>query len=153
MSRVPSLSKGAHRVDTHLGANMDRLTLQGHRDGFHVEQRPTFVKAVTPVAQWWRTHLPTQKTQEMPVRSLGQEDPLEGETATHSNILAWKIPWTRGGWRTTFDGFAKSLTQLSSWTHTHTHTSLKIIHFPPMKLEKVQKIDRVHSCGWEKRSV
>ena len=38
-------------------------------------------------------------------------------------------------------------------THTHTHTSLKIIHFPPMKLEKVQKIDRVHSCGWEKRSV
>ena len=28
------------------------------------------------------------------VRSLGQEDPLEKETATHSSILAWKIPWT-----------------------------------------------------------
>ena len=28
------------------------------------------------------------------VRSLGQEDPLEKETATHSSIHAWKIPWT-----------------------------------------------------------
>ena len=27
------------------------------------------------------------------VQSLGWEDPLEKETATHSNILAWKIPW------------------------------------------------------------
>ena len=27
------------------------------------------------------------------VQSLGQEDPLEKETATHSSILAWKIPW------------------------------------------------------------
>ena len=34
-----------------------------------------------------------QETQEMPVRSLGQEDPLEKEMATHSSILAWKIPW------------------------------------------------------------
>ena len=32
--------------------------------------------------------------QEMQVLSLGWEDPLEKETATHSNILAWKIPWT-----------------------------------------------------------
>ena len=28
------------------------------------------------------------------VQSLGQEDPLEKEMATHSSILAWKIPWT-----------------------------------------------------------
>ena len=28
------------------------------------------------------------------VRSLGREDPLEEEVATHSSILAWKIPWT-----------------------------------------------------------
>ena len=31
--------------------------------------------------------------QETQVRSLGQEDPLEKEMATHSSILAWKIPW------------------------------------------------------------
>ena len=32
--------------------------------------------------------------QETRVRFLGQEDPLEKEMATHSNILAWRIPWT-----------------------------------------------------------
>ena len=32
--------------------------------------------------------------QETWVRSLGQEDPLEKEMATHSSILAWEIPWT-----------------------------------------------------------
>ena len=34
--------------------------------------------------------------QETWVRSLGWEDPLEKETATHSSILAWRIPWTEG---------------------------------------------------------
>ena len=33
-------------------------------------------------------------TQETRVRSLGQEDPLEKGMATHSSILAWRIPWT-----------------------------------------------------------
>ena len=33
--------------------------------------------------------LPMQEKQDMQVRSLGQEDPLEEEMATHSNILAW----------------------------------------------------------------
>ena len=32
--------------------------------------------------------------QETPVRSLGQEDSLEQVMATHSSILAWRIPWT-----------------------------------------------------------
>ena len=32
--------------------------------------------------------------QEMQIQSLGQEDPLQKETATHSSILAWRIPWT-----------------------------------------------------------
>ena len=32
--------------------------------------------------------------QETKVRSLGREDPLEKEMATHSSILAWRIPWT-----------------------------------------------------------
>ena len=36
--------------------------------------------------------LPTM--QETWVQSLGQEDPLEKEMATHSSTLAWKIPWT-----------------------------------------------------------
>ena len=35
-----------------------------------------------------------QEMQEKQVSSPGQEDPLEKEMATHSSILAWKIPWT-----------------------------------------------------------
>ena len=47
--------------------------------------------------------------QEMRVRSLGREDPLEEEMATHSCILAWRIPWTEGysPWRATVHGVAK----------------------------------------------
>ena len=43
--------------------------------------------------------------QEMWVQSLGQEYPLEKEMATHSSILAWKIPWQR------------SLAGYSPWGH------------------------------------
>ena len=39
------------------------------------------LKRLPPVRETW-------------VRSLGREDPLEKEMATHSSILAWKIPWT-----------------------------------------------------------
>ena len=35
-----------------------------------------------------------QETQEIQVQSLGLEDPLEEEMATHSDILVWEIPWT-----------------------------------------------------------
>ena len=41
-----------------------------------------------------KIHLPMQKMQETRVQSLSQKDPLEEETATHSSILAWEIPWT-----------------------------------------------------------
>ena len=34
------------------------------------------------------------EVQETRVQSLGREDPLEEEMATHSSFLAWKIPWT-----------------------------------------------------------
>ena len=36
-----------------------------------------------------------QELQGMQVQSLGQEDPLEREMATHSSILAWRNPWTK----------------------------------------------------------
>ena len=54
-----------------------------------------------------RTCLSVQETQETWVRSLGQEDPLEKEMATHSSILAWKMPWTRGAQWAIFHGVAK----------------------------------------------
>ena len=45
--------------------------------------------------------------QEPRVRSPGQEDPLEKKMATHSSILAWKIPMDRGVWRATVHAVAE----------------------------------------------
>ena len=42
------------------------------------------------------------------VRSLGWEDPLEEEMATHCSILAWRIPMDRGAWRATVQVVAES---------------------------------------------
>ena len=42
------------------------------------------------------------------VQSLGGEDPLEEGMATHSNILAWRIPMNREAWQTTVYGVAES---------------------------------------------
>ena len=47
------------------------------------------------------------------VPSLGWEDPLGEGMATHSSILAWRIPMVRGAWRAAVHGVEKSLTQLS----------------------------------------
>ena len=76
--------------------------------------------------------------QEMQVPSLGQEDPLEKDMATHSSILPWEIPWTEEPGRLQSMGSQKSQTQLSDQTshqhiteknlkkkkNTHTHTYL-----------------------------
>ena len=43
------------------------------------------------------------------VQSLDQEDPLEKGMATHSSILAWRIPMDRGIWQATVHGITKSL--------------------------------------------
>ena len=47
------------------------------------------------------------------VRSLGWEDPLGEGMATHSSILAWRIPMDRGAWWATVHEVAKSQTRLS----------------------------------------
>ena len=48
--------------------------------------------------------------QETCVRSLGQEEPLEKEMATHSSILAWRIPWSEK------PGGLQSMGVQMSWT-------------------------------------
>ena len=55
--------------------------------------------------------LPTM--QETRVRSLGWENPMEEGIATHSSILAWRIPMDRGAWWDTVQGVTKSRTRLS----------------------------------------
>ena len=46
------------------------------------------------MAQWVKNLPAMQETPEIWVQFLGWEDPLEAGTATHSSILAWRIPWT-----------------------------------------------------------
>ena len=63
--------------------------------------------------------------QETQVQSLGWEDPLEEGMATHSSILAWRIPMDRGAWWATVHGVAKSRTRLSDFTFTFFLSGLK----------------------------
>ena len=51
--------------------------------------------------------------QETWVQSLGWEDPLEKEMATHSSILVWRIPWTEEPGGLQFTGVTKRRAQLS----------------------------------------
>ena len=55
-----------------------------------------------------------QEPQEMQVPSLGQEDPLEKEMATHPSILAWNIPQKEEPGGLQYRGVEKSWTQLSN---------------------------------------
>ena len=61
-----------------------------------------------------------QELQEMWIQSLGREDPLEEDMATHSSFLAWRIPWMEEPGGLQSRGAAKTWTQLSSHTHTYT---------------------------------
>ena len=66
------------------------------------------------VTQWVRNSPVMQETQEMWVQSLSQKDPLEEGMATHSSVLAWRMPWTEKpsgllqsiGWQSIMHAFA-----------------------------------------------
>ena len=72
-------------------------------------------------------HLPPM--QETQVQSLGQEDPLEKEMATHSSILAWRIPWTEELGRLQTTGSQKSGIGLSDFTSFHFIVDLRCVSF------------------------
>ena len=62
------------------------------------------------------------------VRSLGWEDPLEEGIATHSSILAWRIPGDRGDWWATVHGVAELLIrQNDSAQHSILKFSIKFV--------------------------
>ena len=63
-----------------------------------------------------------RRHKERQVWSLGREDPLKEEMATHSSILAWKIPWTEEPDWATVHGVAKS------WTWLSPHLTIAILH-------------------------
>ena len=57
-----------------------------------------------------------QETRDIRVQSLGWEEPMEQEMATHFNIFAWKIPWAEKPNRLHFVGSQRDRTE---YTHTH----------------------------------
>ena len=61
--------------------------------------------------------LPTMS--EIRVQSLGQEDPLEKEMATHSSILAWKIPWKEGRSLVGYRPWGRKESDTTEWLHFH----------------------------------
>ena len=69
-----------------------------------------------------------QEMQESRVQSLGWEDHLEGEMATHSSILAWRIPWTEEPGRLQSMGLQKSQTQLKCLSTTLHGRNLGFYH-------------------------
>ena len=62
------------------------------------------------MAQWVKNPPAMQETQEIRIRPLGREDPLENEMATHSGILAWENPWTEAPGRLQSMELQKTLT-------------------------------------------
>jgi len=80
----------------------------------------TWIMLITKVAQWVNNLPAMQEMQETKVWSLGREDPLEEGMATHSSILAWRMPWTEGPGRLSYIMVAKSRTRLK-WPSTHPH--------------------------------
>ena len=68
---------------------------------------------------------------ETQVQSLGQEDPVEKEMATHSSILAWKIPWTEELGGLQFSRFTRVscdlMTEQQQMISTHVYLNFMIV--------------------------
>ena len=99
-----------------------------HRDAL-IQEHVFQIYWASLVAQAVKNPPAIQETQ---VQSLGREDPLEKGMATHSSILAWRIPWTGepGGLQSIGSQSQTKLSDLCARTlvhrcmhmHTHTHT-------------------------------
>ena len=74
-SKLPEIHKFAHQIHK---VSISQLLQPPKRGGTESAQR---LKRLPTMRETW-------------VRSLGREDPLEKEMATHSSVLAWRIPWT-----------------------------------------------------------
>ena len=103
-----------------------------YRDG---NTRPPYLPLWTSLMAQMVKCLPTM--QETWVQSLGWEDPLEKEMATHSSILAWKTPWTEepGGLQ-------------SMGSHRVGHNRVTSLHFTYLPPEKAVCRSRSNSWNW-----
>ena len=109
----PSVPLCIHRVAAWACHNVEEHCLNSSGAGVMAEPWASLM------AQWVKNPLATQETW---VRSLGREHPLEEKMATHSTILAWKIPWTEepGGIQTLQSNVTKHTCRLP-FTVMHHH--------------------------------
>ena len=96
------------------------------------------------VSKIWTSALPVAQMvnnlpvmQETQLRSLGQKDSLEKAMATHSSILAWRIPWT-------VHGVTKSRTQLSNF-HSFIHS--QVVKNQPANAEDIRNAALIPRSG------
>ena len=74
--------------------------------------------------------------------------PPEEGIATHSSMLAWRIPMDRGAWRATVHGIAKSQTpRRDSLSHTHTHTHTQVMVMILVTGDDDSFTERVYTAG------
>ena len=85
------------------------------------------------------------------VRSLGWEDPLEKEMVTHSNTLAWKIPWTEEPGRLQSKGSQRVRHDWATSLGIIWHLNLKLnSNFPPLFSLRFYSFTETHLNVWEK---
>ena len=86
--------------------------------------------------------------QETQILSLGWEDHLGKEMATHSSVLVWKIPWMEKPGKATVHGVAKSRTRLSHITSVHfTSQVALVIRDPPANAGDVRDVGSIPGLG------
>ena len=93
--------KAKRRPHLYTPATWSAHTLQLHAHTLHNHLHIWGNQYKISISRWWQISLVAQTVkclpamQETQVQSLGWEDPLEKEMATHSSTLSWKIPWTQ----------------------------------------------------------
>ena len=100
-------------------------------------------------------------TRDSQIRSLSREDPLEEKTATHSNILAWRIPWTEQPARLQSMETRKS--DMTEWLSTHAcdwltllrvlYTYSQNIYSVPTSFSALSQEPRTQLWGGQKRGL
>ena len=97
------------------GAQLTVSSQWGHGDTRDMQQRLSLRKTHPPLPGGSDGKESVCNTGELNTGSIGGwEDPLEKEMATHSSILAWRIPMDRGAWRAAVHRIAKSQTRPSN---------------------------------------
>ena len=113
---VPTEHRSESKGRAHKGRADSELCPRGFlMGGFITTEFPKAFRAPSDIPKSLHRRLPRHVTG---VPSLGPEDPLEEEMATHSSILAWSIQWTEKPGRTQSMG-SQSWTQLSDKNYFH----------------------------------